>query len=106
MIAEAPFIIPRGFRDMAVAGLGDVWLHPRDGRMLRSYLRRQGCQTVKVLKAEFQRCQICSRPLLGMEATNRRILLTQSPAGELIPCSPRCHADLEMALWTKLMEAA
>jgi hypothetical protein len=105
VIVEAPFVIPYDFRKQAIQGLQDCWLLPGLAKMLRRKLRHQGYNP-RVLKAEFRLCDICNRPLLGMEATNRRILLQHSPAGELIPCSPRCQSDLEMALWTKLLEVA
>ncbi len=98
-------LLPEWAAKKRVKGLRDLWVDAAIGKRLLALDRRNGGQP-SVTKAEFRRCDLCNRPLLGLEAAARRAIIETSATGRLAPCSPRCKDDLTMALWTKLSEVA
>ena len=100
--------IPDWARDAAVRGLGQtettVWLWPVDGRRLVKQDRAAG-GLPEVQVVEVRRCQVCSRPLVGVDADRRRRLDESGPDGRSIPCSDQCRRDRDTKVWKKVAAA-
>lgn len=75
---------------------GYVWLKVRDAKLaIRMGWARE------VIKAEFKRCLLCHRPLIGSEAEQYRKLL-ESGASPLL-CGSRCEQERISRLWYRLI---
>lgn len=85
--------IPGWARRRNVRGLTQgetfVWLHPGDARALER-LDREAGGNPKVLEVEFRLCKVCRRPLLGEEATSRRIFERAGATTYMAPCGDSC----------------
>jgi hypothetical protein len=78
-----------------------VWLRPKQAKRLIGTLRTHNIW-YEVIESEFKRCQLCSRPLISLEATKLRTQIESSPSGRSLPCGPNCGKDRESGLWRLL----
>jgi hypothetical protein len=89
----------------AVQGLAilphQLWLRPRDAKRLCGLDRAAGGRS-HVTKTEFKRCDMCARPLIGIEAEQRRRLIESGPTARTLPCGPDCERDRKLRIWKKL----
>ena len=89
----------------AIQGLGtlprQVWLRPAKAKLLLALDRAAGGRS-EFTKSEFRHCDLCARPLIGVEAEARRRLLESGPKARTMPCGPNCQRDGEIGLWKKL----
>jgi hypothetical protein len=101
--------LPDSLFRRAVQGLAisahQIWLRPKDARRLCALDRaaRGGSQ---VPKTEFKRCDMCARPLLGIEAKQRRKLIETGPTARTLSCGPNCERDRKPRGWKKLAKAS
>lgn len=65
---------------------------------------RQAGGRSDVIKTEFRICDVCSRPLIGHEALERRKSITRSVKSRELPCGPNCFKDRDMKLWDLMKE--
>jgi len=97
--------LPDWVAGAAVKGLGSledqVWLWPVDARRLMKWVKAHGGRSWAV-RAEFRRCEMCGRPLIGVEAEARRRQIESGPAGRALNCGPECDRDRASRLWVKL----
>jgi hypothetical protein len=93
--------IPQWAIERRVPGLASFWLYAADARQLCGLDRKHGGRPT-VLKAEYKRCELCNRPLLGSEAAKRNDMLAVTPNGHDVPCGPNCCADRQSKLWKLL----
>lgn len=66
-----------------------VWLERKDALFLAARDREVGGDPI-LSEAEFRRCSVCDRPLLGQDAMARRRTEESSSTGQQIPCGPTC----------------
>ena len=89
----------------AVQGLGSlprqVWLRPAKAKLLIALDRAAGGRSL-FSKSEFRHCEMCARPLIGIEAEKRRRSIEISPLARMLPCGPGCARDRELKTWKKL----
>jgi len=81
-----------------------LWFTPGTAVKVCSILRYLGI-SYNVIRAEYRRCEVCNRALLGAEATARRFLLETSPEARNHPCGERCKFDADSRLWDILKES-
>jgi hypothetical protein len=53
-------------------------------------------------KTEFRRCEMCARPLIGLEAETLRRFIESGPLARTLPCGPDCARDRELKTWKNL----
>jgi hypothetical protein len=89
----------------AIQGLGtlprQVWLRPAKAKLLLVLDRAVGGRS-EFTKSEFKHCDMCARPLIGVEAEARRRLLETDPKAWMTPCGLNCKRDREVGLWKRL----
>jgi hypothetical protein len=97
--------IPEWARGRAVRGLsiGEdyVWLRPGDGRALAALDRDCGGRPV-VVEQEFRYCKVCGRPLIGDDATSRRLSEQGGQTSYMLPCSDECYEAARDQRWRNL----
>ena len=97
--------LPDWITRSAVQGLGSlprqVWLRPKKAKILIALDRAAGGRS-QYSKTEFRHCEMCARPLIGIEAENRRRLIEDGPLARTLPCNPKCARDRELKTWKKL----
>jgi hypothetical protein len=84
-----------------LASRNRVWLNPRDAKRLTWQDHLAGGQS-EVTTAELRYCEVCGRPLIGIEAEKRRKLSESSSDGRQQPCGPECAQDIASGCWKKL----
>lgn len=94
---------PQWALDRAIKGLMGFWLKRKDGRRLAKFDQACGGYPI-ILRVPYRRCDVCNRPLLGEEATERLLMLETTVGGREVPCSERCLTERDMGLWTTLQE--
>lgn len=96
--------MPEWARARAVKGLTQsatrVWLRPRDARMLARIDREAGGEPA-MAEAEFRRCGVCNRPLLGLDAAARRELDESAVTGRQLPCGGDCLEAARDKRWSE-----
>jgi len=89
----------------AVQGLGSlprqVWLRPAKAKLLIALDHAAGGRS-QVTKTEIKHCHMCARPLIGVEAEQRRKLIESGPLARTLPCGPNCALDRELKTWKRL----
>jgi hypothetical protein len=84
---------------------GWIWLRRVDAKRLMAADRQAGGRS-EVVKTAYRVCDVCSRPLIGNEALERRKSLMRSVKSRELPCGPNCHKDRDMKLWEKMAEVS
>ena len=101
--------VPAWARRLGVQGLGQtssrIWLWPVDADRLAAEDRAAGGEPT-LRRAEFRRCPVCARGLIGTDAEHRRALDAGSPEGRQTPCGPNCLTDRASGLWKRLAPGA
>jgi hypothetical protein len=96
--------LPSWILSCAVPGLATtkcgIWLRPKDALRLIAFDRYSTGGSITVTKAEFRYCEVCHRPLIGIDAASRRKLLETSATARKLPCSLTCFSDRETKLWS------
>ena len=82
---------------------GWFWLRRIDAKRLMAADLKEGARS-DVVKTAYRVCDVCSRPLIGNEALERRTLIMRSAKSRELPCGPNCHKDRDMKLWEKMAE--
>jgi hypothetical protein len=94
--------IPDAILRSAIVGLSvqsnAIWLRRGTAKLLIVLDRAAGGRSL-VTKAEYKRCNLCNRPLLGPEAANRRYLIETVPEANSVPCSSNCQQDRDLKIW-------
>ena len=57
----------------------------------------------EVNRVELRFCPVCSRPLIGHEAANRRKLDESGPEGRKLPCGANCEREAASGIWRRLI---
>ena len=95
-------VVPQWALDRRIQGLsGDVtriWIHPRDAAFLMRLDREAGGDPW-FAESEYRRCPVCSRPLLGEDAKDRRALDESSFTAKQIPCGDTCLDAAKDGRW-------
>lgn len=96
--------LPEWILERRLTGLSSsprgIWLHPSDAKRLCAFDRAAGGHSL-VTKTEYRHCELCSRPLIGPEAENRRHLLETGALARTLPCGPNCVRDQELRTWER-----
>ena len=96
--------IPDWARKRAIAGLSVsadyVWLDEGDARILAALDRECGGRP-QVQEAEFRRCKVCNRPLIGDDATTRRLAEQAGRISYMLPCSSECYEAQRDGRWRR-----
>lgn len=99
------FAVPEWAREAAVRGLGrlsdKVWLWPTDARKLNREAYKAGWRCL-MTRTELRHCSVCSRPMVGIEADQRRKLDESGPNGRLQPCGLNCEREAKIGVWRAL----
>lgn len=102
---QALEVLPEWATGNSVKGLGKtarrVWLWDKDSKRLIGLDRAAGGRP-RVTRAELRHCLSCSRPLVGIEAEQRRKLDESGPDGRRQPCGVDCERDKASRIWRKL----
>lgn len=77
-----------------------VWLRPKDAWVLRCLDLEIGGRPT-ITEAEYRRCPVCWRPLLGEDAEARRELNESSFTARQIPCGDGCLDAAKDKRWRK-----
>lgn len=97
--------LPEWAVENSVKGLGKtsrrVWLWDKDSKRLIGLDRSAGGRP-RVTRAELRHCLNCGRPLVGIEAEQRRKLDESGPDGRRQPCGVDCERDKASRIWKKL----
>jgi hypothetical protein len=97
--------MPDWVSSFAIRGLGtlprQVWLRPWKAKLLLALDRAAGGRS-EYSKTEFRRCELCARPLIGIEAERRRKLIESGLLAGTLPCGPDCARDRDLKTWKKL----
>jgi hypothetical protein len=100
-------VIPSHLDLRAIPGMraspGWIWLRRVDAKRLMAADRQVGGRS-DIVKTEYRVCDVCSRPLIGNEALERRMAIMRSAKSRELPCGPNCHKDRDMKLWEKMAE--
>ena len=96
------FAMPEWAGAERIAGLSMsdrmVWLLPSRARLLaRQAEEAGGCATLA--EAEFRRCEVCWRPLLGEDAKARRRQVESCGTGRQLPCGTSCYEAQRDRRW-------
>lgn len=98
-------VLPEWAIQNSVKGLGKtsrrVWLWDKDSKRLIGMDRAAGGRP-RVTRAELRHCMACGRPLVGIEAEQRRKLDVGGPDGRKQPCGVDCERDKASRIWKKL----
>jgi len=65
------------------------WFRPSDARFLMRLDREAGGEP-RSAEAEYRRCEVCGRPLIGEAARMRRELDESCRTGRQLPCGQEC----------------
>ena len=102
---KCDFELPAWAIECAIPGLSrlsnQAWFKPTEARALMQWARTRG-YTARPEKVEFRHCSQCARPLIGIEAEERRQKDESGPSGRTLPCGPNCAQDQMTGLWMKL----
>lgn len=94
--------VPAWARARALRGLTSgeayLWLRRGDAKMLERLDREAGGEPM-VIEAEFRRCKICWRPLLGDDAAARRAQELGGATADQLPCGPECYDASKDKRW-------
>jgi hypothetical protein len=95
--------IPASIKRCEIYGLapiaGRIWLRATAAKKLCKLNRDRGGFNL-ITKTEFRHCEVCARPLIGLEAAKRRIQL-DNKMPRTTPCGPNCERDAKTGLWKK-----
>lgn len=75
-----------------------VWLRRRQARYLAREAEEAGGRATLV-EAEFRRCEVCHRPLLGEDAKARRRQVETSVTARQLPCGASCYEAQRDRRW-------
>lgn len=92
-IEPSDIAVPAWARERQIQGLSNgadrVWLRRPDAELLMRLDREVGGNP-GVMEAQYRRCPVCDRPLLGEDAEARRILDESAKTARQRPCGSEC----------------
>lgn len=103
-VTTTAILMPAWCADRRIKGLtfneDTVWLNAKDARFLMARDQECGGQPRHSV-AEYRRCSICSRPLLGEDAKLRRTLDESAVTGRQKSCGSDCLEAAKRRLWMR-----
>lgn len=97
--------IPEWARKNQVKGLAEqgdrVWLWTYDARKLIADDQMAGGSPI-ASEVEYRICEVCARPLLGVEAQARRAQVESGFGARHLACGPDCQEASKDGRWKKL----